>query len=67
MCNIDNFKLEDLELEEMLVKHFQKWKFHQCQYLKEDEMKGLDWIDEFCKDACKDLLKLKHQGKLKDC
>ena len=67
MCNIDDFKLEYRELEEMLLKHFQKWKSHVCQCLDEEEMKRLDWIDEFSKDVRKDLLKLKHQGKLVDC
>jgi len=67
MCNIDDFILEDRELDEMLLKHFQKWKSHVCQYLSEDEMKGLNWIDEFCKDVRKGLLELKHQDKLRDC
>ena len=67
MCRIDDFKLEERELEEILLQHFQKWKSHICQYLYEDEMKGLDWVDEFCKDARKGLLELKHQGKLRDC
>ena len=67
MCRIDDFKLEERELEEMLLKHFQKWKSHVCQYLYEDETKRLDWIDEFCKDVRKGLLELKHQGKLGTC
>lgn len=66
MCNIEKFKLEDRELEDMLLKHFQKWKSHQCQYLKEDEMKGLDWIDEFCKDVRKDLIDFEDNGRLKE-
>ena len=66
MCRIDDFKLEERELEEMLLKHFQKWKSHLRQYLKEEEMKGLDWIDEFGKDVREGLLKLKQQGKLRD-
>lgn len=65
MCNIDEFKREDNELEEMLLKHFLKWKSHTCQYLYEDEKTGLDWIEEFCKDVRKDLLQLKQQGRLK--
>lgn len=67
MCGIKDFKLEETELKEMLLKHFQKWKSHLRQYLKEEEMKDLDWIDEFSKDVHKELLKLKQQGKLVDC
>ena len=66
MCNIEKFKLEDRELEDMLLKHFRKWKSHQCQYLKEDEMKGLDWIDEFCKDVRKNLIDFEDNGRLKE-
>ena len=67
MCRIEDFKLEEKELEEMLFKHFEKWKLHLRQYLKEEEMQGLEWIDEFCKDVREGLLKLKQQGKLIDC
>ena len=66
MCNREEFKLEDRELEEMLLKHFQKWKSYLCQYLKEDEMKGLDWIVEFCKDVRKNLIDFEDNGILKE-
>jgi hypothetical protein len=66
MSEINKFNQEDKELEKMLLGHFRKWKSHVRQYLYEDEMKKLDWIDEFCKDARKDLLRLKDRGKLRD-
>jgi len=66
MNEIDAFKQEDRELEKMLLEHFKKWKSHVLQYLYEEEIKNLNWIDGFCKDARKELLKLKHQGRLKD-
>jgi hypothetical protein len=61
------FVLEQHELELILLGHFRKWKSHVCQYLYEEEMKNLDWIDGFSKDVRKELLKLKRQGKLADC
>ena len=66
MCRIDDFILEEHELERMRLKYFQKWKSHVCQCLSEEEMRRLDWIDEFCKDVRKGLLELKHQGKIVD-
>ena len=62
-----DFITEQHELEWILLKHFQKWKAHACQCLDEDEIKKVDWIDEFSKDVRKELLKLKQQGKLVNC
>lgn len=62
-----DFIVEHHELKWILLKHFQKWKSHACQCLDEEEISRVGWIDEFCKDARKELLKLKHQGRLVDC
>ena len=61
-----DFIMEQHELEWILLKYFQKWKAHACQCLDKEEIKKVDWIDEFSKDVRKELLKLKQQGKLVD-
>jgi hypothetical protein len=65
MCGIEDFRQEERELSELLLKLFQRWKSHTCEYLYDDEIRRLDWIDEFCQDARKGLLDLKRQGRLR--
>lgn len=67
VVELADFIMEQHELEWILLKHFQKWKAHACQCLDEEEIRGVDWIDVFSKDVRKGLLKLKQQGKLRDC
>jgi len=65
MYGIEDFKREERELSELLLKLFQRWKSHTCEYLYDDEIEQLDWIDEFCQDVRKGLLDLKRQGRLR--
>ena len=65
MYKIEDFRQEERELSEVLLKHFQLWKSHVCGYLYDEETERMDWIDEFCQDARKGLLELKCQGRLK--
>ena len=66
MHEIEDFRQEERELSEMLLNHFQRWKSHICGYLYDEEIKRMDWIDEFCQDAHKGLLYLRCQGRLKN-
>ena len=65
MYEIEDFRQEERELSEMLLKLFQQWKSHICGYLHDEEIKRMDWIEEFCQDVRKDLQNLKCQGRLK--
>ena len=65
MYEIEDFRQEERELSEMLLKLFQQWKSHVCGYLYDEEIKRMDWIEEFCQDVRKGLQNLKCQGRLK--
>ena len=65
MYGIEDFRQEERELSEMLLQLFQLWKSHICGYLYDEEIRRLDWIDEFCQDVRKGLLELERQGRLK--
>jgi len=51
MDAIEEFKQEERELSEMLLKLFQRWISHLRGYLYDEELERLDWIDEFCQDV----------------
>jgi len=64
MYEIEDFKREEGELSEMLLKLFQRWKSHVCGYLYDREKRRMNWVDEFCQDVRKGLLDLELQGRL---
>jgi hypothetical protein len=65
MYGIEDFRQQERELSELLLKLFQRWKSHKCGYLYDEGIKRLDWIEEFCQDVRKGLLELERQGRLK--
>ena len=65
MYGIEDFRQEERELSEMLLKLFQRWKSYTCGYLYDEEIKRLDWIEEFCQDVRKGLFELERQGRLR--
>ena len=64
MYEIEDFRQEERELSELLLKLFKQWQSHICGYLYDEEVKRMDWMDEFCQDVRKGLLDLKRQGRL---
>lgn len=64
MCNSPDFEAMERHLNETLTALFNEWYFFQKEFLDDEELHEIDFVEEFKNDICQRLVVLKDTSKV---
>jgi hypothetical protein len=66
MCNRPDFEAMERYVNETLTTLFTEWYFFQREFLDDEELHEMDFVEEFKKDICQRLVALKDIPKVQE-
>ena len=66
MCQRPDYELEEMELDEALLKAYRRWKTLLSHFLEDEEIQAVDWVDHFACGARKRLRELQGEPSFSD-